>query len=169
VTSGRTDNELLEALYTEHGQALLAYALRLSGDQEVAEEVVQDALLRAWTHPDALDGRQGTPRAWLFTVVRNLVTDAHRRKQVRLRAVPPFERHQTYDGVDRAVEEWVLRDAFGLLSIDHQTVLRHVVHLGQSVREAAAALGIPPGTVKSRTYYALHALRLALEEMGYPR
>ena len=55
--------------------------------------------------------------------------------------------------------------ALGRLSQEHRDVLRECYFLGGSVSQAARALGIAPGTVKSRTYYALRALRLAIEEL----
>jgi DNA-directed RNA polymerase specialized sigma24 family protein len=56
--------------------------------------------------------------------------------------------------------------ALGRLTQEHRDVLRECHFRGSSVAEAAQALGITPGTVKSRTYYALRALRLAIEELG---
>jgi RNA polymerase sigma-70 factor (ECF subfamily) len=70
------------------------------------------------------------------------------------------------DGLDAALTSWAVQDALGRLSPDHRAVLLEVYHRGRSVGDAAAALGVPPGTVKSRTYYALRALRLALQEAG---
>ena len=73
---------MLRALYSEHGGPLLGYVLRLTGgDRTQAEDVVQETLLRAWRHPDALTGRPVRP--WLFTVARNLVVDAHRARRAR--------------------------------------------------------------------------------------
>ncbi len=167
VPQERTDEEILEVLYQEHGGALFVYALRLSGDRELAEEVVQDALLRAWTHPEAVDGQHGTPQAWLFTVIRNLVTDAFRRRQARPVTTVAVDGPDSAQGLERALESWVVAEAAGRLSPDHRAVLGQVFYLGRSVREAANELGIPPGTVKSRTYFALQALRLALAETGY--
>lgn len=167
MPQNRSDEEILEALYQEHGGPLYAYALRVSGDRELAEEVVQDAFLRAWTHPEALQGPGGTPRAWLFTVTRNLITDAFRRRQARPMTTAEVDGPDSAQGLERAIESWVVAEAAKRLSPDHRAVLAQVVYLGRSVREAAAELGIPPGTVKSRTYFALQALRLALSEMGY--
>jgi RNA polymerase sigma-70 factor (ECF subfamily) len=72
----------------------------------------------------------------------------------------------TGDDADRALESWTVADAMSTLRPDHRQVLVQTYYLGRSVSEAAAALGIPAGTVKSRTYYALRALKLALEERG---
>ena len=73
------------------------------------------------------------------------------------------------DEVERAVETWALADAMARLSNEHRQVLYYSIYLGHSVEEIAAELRIPAGTVKSRTYYALRALRSVLEEMGYVR
>jgi RNA polymerase sigma-70 factor, ECF subfamily len=163
------DEELIRALYAEHGPALLLYALRLAdGDRSRAEDLVQETLLRAWRHPDALAADRGAVRPWLFTVARHLAVDAHRARLARphevsdaaLAAVP------SDDVLDRALQAWQVADALAALRPDHRTVLLETYYRDRSVAEAAAVLGIPPGTVKSRTFYALRALRLAFEERG---
>ncbi|RBQ21923.1 RNA polymerase subunit sigma [Spongiactinospora rosea] len=164
--AGTADEELIRALFDEHGGPLYGYALRLTGDPGRAEDVVQETLLRAWRHPDALSGRP--VRAWLFTVARNLVVDQHRARKSRPQetgdealAVLPAE-----DELERAVESWAVAEALGALRPEHREVLMEVYYRGRSVKEAAQELGIPAGTVKSRSYYALRALKLALEERG---
>ena len=67
---------------------------------------------------------------------------------------------------DRAVEGWLVAEALRRLTPAHREVLVECFYRGRSVTEAAALLGVPPGTVKSRTHYALRSLRLVLEEMG---
>lgn len=159
------DDSLMEALVAEHGTALLSFATRLTGRHEAAEEIVQETLLRAWRHPEALDGSRGSARGWLFTVARNLVTDAWRREGPGESPVVP----DALVDLDRSVDDWVVSSAVADLSPEHRQVLFQTVWLGQSVAEAAQALGVPPGTVKSRTHYALRALRLGLEEVGFFR
>lgn len=163
------DEQLVEALYREHAGALFGVALRLTGDRERAGDVVQETFLRAWQHPEAIDGSHGSPRAWLFTVARNVVTDWWRRDAARPRpAQQPVESmaHAAAEDIDRAVESWQVAEVLRSLSVEHRTVLFHTFYCGRSVRVTAELLGIPPGTVKSRTFYALRALRLALEERG---
>jgi RNA polymerase sigma-70 factor (ECF subfamily) len=166
------DAELLRVLHAEHGDALFAYALRMcSGDRQRAEDLVQETLLRAWQHPEALDPERGSVRAWLFTTVRNLAIDAWRRRSVRVGEVitdTPPELPAT-DETDRAVESWLVAEALSRLSAAHREVLVECFYQGRSVAEAASRLGVPPGTVKSRTYYALRSLRLALQELGVTR
>ena len=70
------------------------------------------------------------------------------------------------DDLDDVLQSWVVGDCLAALSPDHRAVLVETFYQGRSVRQAAAVLGVPEGTVKSRTYYALRALRVALEEKG---
>lgn len=167
-----SDDELIRALHAEHGDALFAHALRLcDGDRQRAEDLVQETLLRAWRHPEALDPDRGSARAWLFTTARHLAIDAWRRRSVRIGEVVTSEPPEptVLDETDRAVEAWTIAEALAQLSAPHREVLVECFYRGRSVAEAAASLGIPPGTVKSRTHYAVRALRLVLEEMGVTR
>src|SRR2546430_1955690 len=66
------DEALVRSLFQEHGRAMLAYATQLTRDRAAAEDVVQEALVRAWRHPDSLDSSKGSVRGWLLTVVRNI-------------------------------------------------------------------------------------------------
>lgn len=167
--SSRTDEDFIRALYEQHARPLLGYALRLTGgDRQRAEDVVQETLLRAWRHPETLERTPDAVRPWLFTVARNIAVDAYRARRARpLEAGPDgLDVIAVDDEIDRALEAWQVTDALASLSADHRQVLVETYYRGRSVAEAAATLGIPPGTVKSRTYYALRALRLILEERG---
>lgn len=170
MAASRTDERLLRALFDEHAGALLSYALRLTqGDRGRAEDVVQETLLRAWRHPQVLDPARGDARSWLFTVARRIAIDAHRRRQARpqevadgvLASIPTGE-----DDIDHALESWLVADALTALSPAHREVLLETYFRDRSVGEAARVLGVREGTVKSRTHYALQALRLALQERG---
>ncbi|MEW2624594.1 sigma-70 family RNA polymerase sigma factor [Streptomyces sp. NPDC048106] len=172
-TLSTTDEELLRTLYAEHAGPLFHYALRLtSGDWQWAEDVVQETLLRAWQHPAAFDPARGSARAWLCTVARHLVIDAHRARRARPAEAggEALERaaEQTpgEDEIEQALQSWAVAEAVRTLSPDHRAVLLETYYRGRSMAETARVLGIPVGTVKSRTYYALHALRLALRERG---
>jgi RNA polymerase sigma-70 factor (ECF subfamily) len=158
-------------LFDEHGGPLLAYALQLTaGDRQRAEDVVQETLLRAWRHPEALVPERGSARAWLRTVARNIAFDAYRARQSRPRevAIELADRvaEPGDDAIDRALEVWVVAEALESLSEAHRQVLIETFYRGGSVADASLALGVPPGTVKSRTFYALRALRVALVERG---
>ncbi|MET8555461.1 sigma-70 family RNA polymerase sigma factor [Streptomyces sp. NPDC004959] len=160
------ERELAE-LQRAHGHALFALLLRLSdGDRQRAEDLVQETFVRAWQHPEALRRADyASVRPWLFTVGRRLAIDARRARRARpaevgevlLDHAPPCADH-----ADRSAAALDVREALRGLSPEHRDVLVEVYFRGASVAEAAAALGIPAGTVKSRAYYALRSLRNVL-------
>ena len=164
------DEEFVRSLYRGHAEALLAYVTRLTGDRESAQDIVQETLLRAWRRADRLAADPRPLRPWLFTVAHHLAVDRRRAADAR-QELPDshLEGVAGADELDRALDAWQLVDALGRLSEEHRSVLVETYYRGRSVVEAAAALGIPAGTVKSRTYYALRSLRLILEERGWTR
>ena len=139
-----------------------------AADRARAEDVAQETLLRAWRHFSVLDEARGSVRAWLFTVARNIVIDEWRtrRSQSELTVAEVPEVGDPGDRTDQLLLSWVVAEAITKLSPDHRAVLLECYYRGAPVAEAARHLGVPEGTVKSRTHYALRALRLALEEMG---
>lgn len=174
VDVASADAERLRSLYSDHAGPLLGYVLKLTdGDRGRAEDVVQETFLRAWQHAEAFAPERGSPRAWLCTVARNIVVDQARARRSRPREVGDeglalgiAREAVVEDDHDRILLGWEVAEAMATLSPDHRAVLRETYFKGLSVAEAAEVLGIPPGTVKSRTYYALRALRTAFEERG---
>lgn len=159
----------VEQLHDRYAGPLFVFALRRLGDPETAEEVVQDTLVRAWRHADRFDPDRGSLATWLFAIASNLTVDRMRRSAARPRAVatleavdPPLDDA----AVDRALEAWQMASALRGLTDAHRDVIVEAYYRGHSVKEIAARLDIPAGTVKSRLFYGLRALRLQLEEMG---
>ncbi|HWC36691.1 MAG TPA: sigma-70 family RNA polymerase sigma factor [Mycobacteriales bacterium] len=169
MTVDRADEAALRELYDAHAGALLAYAIRLTGgDRGRAEDVVQETLLRAWRHRAALDENRGPLRPWLFTVAHHVAIDAFRARSARPAEVGDavLEAIPTADDIDARLDQLLISDALSALSAEHRSVIIETYYRGRSVAEAAEVLGVPPGTVKSRTFYALRALKLALAERG---
>ena len=128
---------------------------------------MQEALLRAWKHPEVLDPARGSARSWLYTALRNIVIDEWRARSVRPEVVTSeLPEVGAPDHAETAVQSWLVIDALRQLSQAHREVLVECFYRGYTVAEAAERLGVPAGTVKSRTYYALRALKLVLEERG---
>lgn len=162
------DDRLIRALYDEHGAALQTYALGMTnGDLGRAQDAVQEVLVRAWRHPEALDPRRGSIRGWLLRTLRNVLIDEWRARSVRPETITDILPDPgVADGVDSALQSWLVAEAVDRLSPAHRDVIRECFFHGRSVAEAADRLGVPSGTVKSRTHYALRALRAALVDMG---
>lgn len=160
-------DDFLDELYADHATALKFFAMRLSaGDRYSAEDIMQETMLRAWRHADSLR-RSGLPvRPWLFAVARRLVIDAKRRRDTR-----PHEVAYPSDfAADRFLEEGfdavITRDevvrALDSLTPAQRDIIISIHYLGLPVAEVARTLGIPEGTVKSRTHYIVRALRSRL-------
>ncbi len=163
------DEELMRVLYRDHAGALLGFVLHLvAGDRQRAEDVVQETLLRAWRNLHRLDPSVASLRPWLATVARRIVIDGHRAELARPREVDaaPLELLPAEDELDRSLRMMTVADALDDLSPAHREVVVETYFKGRTANEAAAELGVPAGTVRSRLYYALRALRLALEERG---
>ncbi|GAA4915978.1 RNA polymerase sigma-70 factor (ECF subfamily) [Actinomycetospora succinea] len=164
-----SDADLIRLLHERHGALLWAVAMRTTADPGRAQDAVQETLVRAWRHVDALDESRGDPRPWLLRTLRNVLIDEWRARSVRPEVLVDDVGEPDLavaDHADAAAQAWVVDAALARLSPEHRAVLAECYYRGRSVREAAAVLGVPPGTVKSRTHYALRALRLVLEEMG---
>jgi RNA polymerase sigma-70 factor (ECF subfamily) len=156
------------ALYRTYSGELYGFALNRLGDRGLAEEVVQDVFTRVWRHAADYDSSRGSVRTWLYGITRNAIIDLERH---RSRRPPLAAREADQEGsdqdepIERALLRWQVQAAMERLTPEHREVLR-LAHLsGLSVREIADLTGMPEGTVKSRTYYALQNLRLALDEM----
>jgi RNA polymerase sigma-70 factor (ECF subfamily) len=167
MTGPDRDEQLLRALHDEYAGPLWSFVLRLTGDRARSQDVVQETLLRAWRKPSVLDEEQGSARAWLFTVARRIVVDEWRsaRSRREITVDEPPEQSEA-DQVDALLDGWIIAEALDRLTPEHRAVIVECYYRGRSTAEAADVLRIPAGTVKSRTHYALRALRLAMQEMG---
>ncbi|MFJ6086469.1 sigma-70 family RNA polymerase sigma factor [Streptomyces sp. NPDC092369] len=171
AAAATAEERALCELYLAHGPALHAYVLRLSnGDTHRAEDIVQETLLRCWNKRNLTDREGMAVRPWMFRVARNLVIDGHRTRMARPQEVGATswlnDLCAEADDIDRVLNSIVLKDALDALTPVHREALQETYFADRTVQQAAAVLGIPQGTVKSRVYYALRALRLALQERG---
>lgn len=158
--------ERMTALHAEHGRAVLRLLLVLTRERQTAEDLLQETMLRTWRHLDSVPVEPDAARRWLLAVARRLVIDG-----VRLRLSRPAEVQlvdMTWipggeDTTGTALASHAIRHALGRLSPAQRSLLSEVYLAGRSPEEVAGRLGVPIGTVKSRTHYALRALRTGLE------
>lgn len=183
------DMTALAVLYDRHAAVVYRAAFRRLGDHRTAEEVVQDVWLTLWDRAHMFDAAHGTLPAWLGTIARNRAIDRLRALARRPGALPMSALFATSDEADRVVatgaalasgraspdpetivDELALRDAMAkamaMLTPDERTVLELAYYGELSQSEIAERLGIPLGTVKTRTRRALMRLRGALAEQG---
>jgi RNA polymerase sigma-70 factor (ECF subfamily) len=174
------DEGAFEVLCERHAEPLRRHLLRMLRDAGAAEDLLQETLLRAWTHAAQWDGR-GSPRAWLFRVATNLalnhVRALRRRPQQPLDLPPdPAEPDEEFAvpswmidtaslGPDEALElaerHALLRRLVAELPEEKREVLRLIHDAEMEIGQVARSLGIPPGTVKSRLHYATQRLARA--------
>jgi RNA polymerase sigma-70 factor, ECF subfamily len=139
----------------------------VNGDVQAAEDVVQETMLRSWQH--AAELRPEHVGSWLHTVARNIAISAyHRRRRAQPREVPFDENTLPLndDGLDRLFDAWLVATALNSISPEQRAVIMELFYQRRSVAEVADLLAIPEGTVRSRCFYGLRALRKELEKQG---
>jgi RNA polymerase sigma-70 factor, ECF subfamily len=169
-STGRTANrpvddaeETIGLLYRLHSGPLFSYLVRLAlGDHRLAEDILQETLLRAWLHLQQHPTDAAEFRPWLYTVARRILVDILRARRARppeLMVTDLTSLATSDNDIERLIAGLTVRDALMALRPEQRTVLVELYYRGRTPQEVATALGIPLGTVKSRTYYALRALR----------
>jgi RNA polymerase sigma-70 factor (ECF subfamily) len=159
----RGDRDAFDVLMLDSIGRLYAIARLVAQDADLAEDAVQDALVRCWRDLPTLRDPSRF-ESWLRRLLLNAVAEqfrAARRFEARvtlLRSEPSAD-----DDARELADRDEIQRAFRVLSIEHRTIVVLHHYLGLSVAEAAATLGIPAGTAKSRLHYALEALRAFLE------
>jgi RNA polymerase sigma-70 factor, ECF subfamily len=161
----KRERDVREA-YAAHSGELFGFAVRSLGDPGLAEEAVPETFLRAWRAGDRFDPQIGSLRTWLFAILRNVVIDLGRARAVRP-GVAKDGIEPSVEPLEQALLSWQVEEAMRRIGEDHRRVLVETHYRGRPYAEVAEELGVPEGTVKSRVYYGLRALRIALEEMGY--
>jgi RNA polymerase sigma-70 factor, ECF subfamily len=162
--------DALRQLYRSYSGELYGFALNALGERGAAEDIVQEVFTRAWRHADSFDSTRGSARTWLYQIARHAIIDARRRAAVRPRLAlrEPAEDDAAAPSIEQAMLGWQVAAALERLTPEHRLVIRLAHFQGLTLREIAERTGVPVGTVKSRTWYALRSLRLVLEEMGVP-
>jgi RNA polymerase sigma-70 factor (ECF subfamily) len=127
---------------------------------------VQETFLRAWKAGDRFDPEIGSLRTWLFAILRNVVIDLGRARASRPR-VAEGGIEPSVEPLEQALVAWQVEEAMRRIGEDHRQVLLETHFKARPYAEVAEELGVPEGTIKSRVYYGLKALRVALEEIGY--
>lgn len=169
----RGDDGAVRAVYREYGGLVYAVALRVLGQRELAEEAAQQTFVQAWRAAGSFDvDRPLGP--WLATIARRVAIDVHRREARRaaddLDDVPAGHAAVVTlpPSIDAVHDAWAVREALDTLPTDEHEVVR-LQHLeGFSHSEIAERLGVPVGTVKSRSFRAHKRLAARLGHLRDP-
>jgi RNA polymerase sigma-70 factor (ECF subfamily) len=160
------DREAFEELYRRYTRPVLSLALRRLGDPGRAEDALQEAFAAIWRSAGSYDRQRGQGGAWIYTIARNAIIDAARR-----RPEAPVEAHDEAsaepgppDRAERAWLSWRVHRAIEELSENERVVIELAYWRGLSQSEISKALSVPLGTVKTRTRNALGRLAGLLDE-----
>jgi RNA polymerase sigma-70 factor (ECF subfamily) len=164
-----------DQLYARYFPFCVRVALRVTRDQFYAEDAAQEAFIGLWRGPNGFDPSQGSISTWLATAAHNRAVDLVRKLQRHPYPVPDIERF--LDGTPslepgpeaHGLARWNIdhvRAGLAGLSVAHRQVLVLAYLYGYSQTEIAAAIEQPLGTVKSRTFHALQALRVSLRALS---
>ncbi|MEV4343082.1 sigma-70 family RNA polymerase sigma factor [Actinoplanes sp. NPDC049596] len=153
----------MTALHAEHSRDVYSFILHLTrGARQTSEDLTQETMVRAWRHLHGLPPDVEEERRWLFTVARRLVIDSVRARRHRPVEVGVADLTWAATGSDETGDTALLHAAFAGLSTAHRRLLQDVYLRGEPIERIADRLGVPIGTVKSRTHYARKALKAAL-------
>ncbi|MFD4669639.1 sigma-70 family RNA polymerase sigma factor [Lentzea sp. NPDC058450] len=168
IIGKKTDLDLRD-VYATHGPELYRFALRQLGDGQAAEEAVQEVFLRAWRSAERFDPDVASRRVWLFAIARNVVIDearARARRDRRVDAAAAQLPGDVSDHADSVLDQQLVEQALLRISDAHRVALVETYLRGRSYQEVAAEVGVSQVTLRSRVFFGLKALRLAMEEMG---
>ncbi len=168
------DAAALEALYDKHHAVALSVALRLVRNQQVAEDVVQDAFLAVWRQAGTFAGQRGSVRNWLLSIVHHRAIDWLRRREVAqppvaletleaaTGALPDTHGGEVWEDAARSIERQQVHAALTALPVEQRQTVELAYFGGLTCQEIGERLGVPLGTVKGRMRLALRKLRVAL-------
>jgi RNA polymerase sigma-70 factor (ECF subfamily) len=172
----RGDLAAFGALYDRYGSLVYSFCLRLLRDPGAAEEAAQEAFIRIWRGAGTFDPRRGSLRPWLLTVVHRCCLDRLRERRREAEPLDPETAAEVADAGSSPEDEAArgeqarrVRSALAALAPDQRRALTLMYYGGYSQSEISAALGLPLGTVKSRTRLGLQAMRRLLQERGTGR
>jgi RNA polymerase sigma factor (sigma-70 family) len=168
----RGDREAFANLYDMYAAAAYSLALRVVRDRDLAADVVQDSFLTIWKQASKFDSSRGQPSSWILTVTHHKAVDMVRREE-RRRAESMDETQDTADpgaGIEERAWQGVAREqvrsAMSKLPDPHREVIELAYFAGYTQSQLAERLALPIGTVKSRTFAAMAALRELLAASG---
>jgi RNA polymerase sigma-70 factor, ECF subfamily len=164
------DRAAFSELYRRYASSAFGLAVRILGEQSLAEEVLQEVFLSVWRRAGAYDPARGSVRSWVFAQIHHRSVDVVRREEAeRRRSGTTVQREAVDDDLDEVIEEgWLrsrreqVRRALGMLPPEQRQMIELAYFKGFTQSQVASETGVPLGTVKSRTLTAMRRMRDAL-------
>lgn len=150
--------------FDRHGNELLGFAVNALRDRPLAEDCVQEALVRAWNARERFDAERASERTWLFAILRNVVVDAMRARTRQPASAFADDHMDVAADVPDPLERLALVEGLSKLSAEHRAVIVAIHIDGLSYADFSAASGVPAATLRTRAFYALRALRGHLDD-----
>jgi RNA polymerase sigma-70 factor (ECF subfamily) len=156
----------LRAAYDALGSELYRMTYRALNDDGLAEEAVQETFLRAWRAADRYDPKRSSLRTWMFAIARNVTIDLARARSARPQRTGSEVEHtqEAKDTTEESLRSWEMEEALRHIGPHHRHAIVETYYRDRPCAEVAAEAGVPVGTMRSRLYYGLKALRFVLEK-----
>jgi len=167
------DRHALDAFYSRHGGLAFALALRMIGERDSAQDVVQEAFVALWRRAADFDAARCAPRTWLTSIVRNRCIDELRRRAIVAKRLTELDAQPAALDYDPWPETWkracgaAIRGALARLPPEQREVVELGFYSGLSHAQIADRVGAPLGTVKKRMRTGLKRLRAQLDTSFY--
>jgi RNA polymerase sigma-70 factor (ECF subfamily) len=177
----RRDGEALAELYDRHAPRVFGLCLRILGETQMAEDLLQEVFVRVWERARLFERARGSVGAWLMGITRNICIDQLRRLQARPQAAEPNPGSDERPSFEETLPDLapdvpamaaaneraaLVRRAMAALSREQQMVIELSYFRGFTRREIARKLDWPEGTVHTRARLALQNLRAQLSQLG---
>ena len=173
AVAGRRDPDALAKLYDQYGGLAFGFTLRMLADPGAAEEVVQEAFFNVWRNAPSYDGRRGSVRNWILSIVHHQAIDRMRRLRTRQRldsqqelTEDALQRPDVWGEVSAVLDRQLISQALRTLPREQRATIELAYFGGYTHTEIASLLRIPLGTVKGRLRLGMDKLRLLLTEPG---
>jgi len=155
-------------LYRKYGKQLYRFGVQQLRNEGLAEEMVQETFVRLWRTAGRFDAAKASVGTYLYVIARSVAADIRKRPSSRpLMPVGDVDVPSAPDNVDQILDSMVVREALDALGRAHADVIRLAQEEGLTQSQIAERLGLPLGTVKTRTFHGMRALRTALVERGF--
>ena len=167
IAGGNIERPMKE-LYGRYHKDLFRFGIQMLRDEGLAEDMVQETFQRLRRSAGRMDSDPGTVGAFLFTIARSAAADIRKRLSsrpllpVQDSLLPPLP-----DSTEQVLDSLLLRETFDKLSPSHAQVLRLALGEDLTQSQIAERLHLPVGTVTTRAFYGMRALRSALGERGF--